>query len=53
MNQQSLERIRKLTRTMKGITIITAKQLKNDRPANYQAPAFKGPITLDYIGMLK
>jgi len=57
MKQQSnaavFAQIRKLSQTMKGITIITAKQLKNDRPANYQDPAFKGPITLDYIGMLK
>lgn len=46
------EQIRKLSKTMKGIKIITAKQLKSDRLPNYQAPQFEGPIVVDYVNLV-
>ena len=52
MNQRTLDMMRKLSKTMRGITIITAKQLKNDRMPNYQAPQFKGPVVVDYLNLL-
>lgn len=52
MNQQSLDVIRKLSKTMRGITIITATQPKSDRIPNYNVPQFKGPVVVDYLNLL-
>lgn len=52
MNQQTRDMMRKLSKTMRGIAIITAAQLKNDRMPNYNVPQYKGPVVVDYLNLL-
>lgn len=52
MNQQTLDTIRKLSKTMRGITIITATQLSRQRTATVTVPVYKGPIVMDYMNLL-
>jgi hypothetical protein len=52
MNQQTRDMVRNLSKTMNGITIITAAQPSSNRLPNYHVPAFKGPIVLDYLNIL-
>lgn len=52
MKQESMELVKKLSKTMRGITIITATQLSRQRTATVTAPPYKGPVVMDYMNLL-
>lgn len=46
------EQVRKLSKTMRGITIITAAQPSRPYTPTVTAPQYKGPVIVDYVNLL-
>lgn len=52
MNQQTRDMVKKLSKTMRGITIITAAQPSRPYTPTVTAPQYKGPVIVDYVNLL-
>lgn len=53
MNAETAALVRKLSKTMKGIPIITAAQPTSESKLVPPVNGFKGPIIFDYMGLLR